>query len=619
VGHSCELRQLRSDFPHWSFIFEKQLACVMKTIGTALVAAFILIPWCGTTLFAQGTTSSAKIITIQKHTVHPDGTVEDETFIKKGEAAEDFDVKEYMEQNNQPGVSLTITERAEDGSYERTMKKKNPRQIQFTTRGLEEILEDTEIVVEQVIDDVTEWVDNIELDERPFLGVKSDSDEDPEEAGLVIEIVPCSPAYDAGLRNNDKIMTIDGAAINQWSDLTDALRDKKPGNQIEIGYERYGNAASTKAKLSTRMKVHQKKCNPDHRGFLGVSPIEDTELEKGVAVRVIEGSSASDAGFEDGDIILMMNEAKIMDWEDIEDFMSNTFVDQSIMVSYRRGDYKAAKEVTLKARPNQSASNVRFNINTDWEDQSDIDWNEVKIDARQKDACLGVYSSTSDDSNGTQISSFTDQSAAKEAGMEKGDVISQVNGIEVKSHDDLWNEIAKYQPGDEVSIAYARNDDALTVKATLKACRTENRVAIISTDDAGPKVDRKFYTSNWSEAEKERFKKRHVITIHKNEDGEQPETPPAETPASDRSLKLDSFKAFPNPSSGPITIEFSAEPRPTIITLLDLSGRQLFREEMNAFNGSYLQQFDLSEYAKGTVIIQVVQGDKLFTQQLVVN
>ena len=50
-----------------------------------------------------------------------------------------------------------------------------------------------------------------------------------------------------------------------------------------------------------------------------------------------------------------------------------------------------------------------------------------------------------------------------------------------------------------------------------------------------------------------------------------------------------------------------------------MSGKQLFREELNAFNGDYNQQFDLTAYAKGTIIIHVQQGEKVYTEQIIVN
>jgi hypothetical protein len=199
-------------------------------------------------------------------------------------------------------------------------------------------------------------------------------------------------------------------------------------------------------------------------------------------------------------------------------------------------------------------------------------------------------------------------------------MITAVNGQAVKSHDDLWDEIAKYQPGDVVEVQVQRNEQNQTVNVTLKACQDQNKVSIITKDDAGSNEARSFYTWKWGTDEEQRLRRNQVITIHRGEDGDQPaasDTP--QQPAADRKLELRSFKAYPNPTSGPLTVEFSAKAEPVIVSLLDLSGRQLFREELNAFNGNYRQQFDLSEYAKGTVVVQIIQSDQVFTEQLVVN
>ena len=102
--------------------------------------------------------------------------------------------------------------------------------------------------------------------------------------------------------------------------------------------------------------------------------------------------------------------------------------------------------------------------------------------------------------------------------------------------------------------------------------------------------------------------------IEKNNTAAQ--NPPA-TP--DRNLKLSSFRAFPNPTGGQLTIAFNGEQVATTVSMFDASGRQLFREEMNAFGGDYYQQFDLSEYAKGTIVVQVQQGEKLYSEQIIVN
>lgn len=68
-----------------------------------------------------------------------------------------------------------------------------------------------------------------------------------------------------------------------------------------------------------------------------------------------------------------------------------------------------------------------------------------------------------------------------------------------------------------------------------------------------------------------------------------------------------------------MTVEFRCEPAATVVSLLDKTGRQLFREELNAFSGDYNQQFDLTDFASETVTVYVTQGDKVFTEKISLN
>jgi S1-C subfamily serine protease len=57
---------------------------------------------------------------------------------------------------------------------------------------------------------------------------------------------------------------------------------------------------------------------------------------------------------------------------------------------------------------------------------------------------------------GAYVSDFATRSSAKEAGLEKGDVIISVNGTNVASPNGLQEQIMKYQPGDKVKITVDR-------------------------------------------------------------------------------------------------------------------------------------------------------------------
>jgi Trypsin-like serine proteases, typically periplasmic, contain C-terminal PDZ domain len=249
-----------------------------------------------------------------------------------------------------------------------------------------------------------------------------------------------------------------------------------------------------------------------------------------------------------------------------------------------------------------------------WDNQGDC-----TVAVRQKEACLGVYTDAYQQGGirGARISGFTTGSAAQGAGLGKGDVVIKVNGQAVAGSDALWDEVSKYRIGDKVSVEYAREGKVTQTEVALKACsNNSSRVEVL--DETGEQL-RNFLSWNWKEEDQRRLSERSIITIRKGEgDAPTPETSaPSSIPA--RSLQIDNFRAYPNPTMGQVTVEFSAPAVATTVTFFDLSGRQVFREELNAFTGRYNQQFDLSEYAKGTIIIRVQQGEKVFSDQLVVN
>ena len=287
--------------------------------------------------------------------------------------------------------------------------------------------------------------------------------------------------------------------------------------------------------------------------------------------------------------------------------MAATQAGQQIKVSLSRDGKRQAKEVTLTDK----APVLQMEINVD------LDRLAIEIDKRQKSACLGVF--TADEDAGARISGFTESSAARAAQMEIGDVITAVNDRPIANPDDLWNAVAEYRPDDQVNVQFQRGEEIRTLQIALNACQSQNKVSITTRDEAGDREIRRFYTWKWGAEEAQRLRQNQVIVIHRDEAGTLPAQDAPQAPAADRKLALRAFKMDPNPTAGLFTLEFSAKAEPVIVLLLNQSGRQLFREELNAFNGSYQQAFDLSAYAKETLIVQIIQGDQVFTEQIVLN
>ena len=71
-------------------------------------------------------------------------------------------------------------------------------------------------------------------------------------------------------------------------------------------------------------------------------------------------------------------------------------------------------------------------------------------------------------SEGAYVADFAERSVAKEAGIEKGDVIISINGVKVKSSNALQEQISKYRPGDKVSVKVNRKGTEKTFNVELK-------------------------------------------------------------------------------------------------------------------------------------------------------
>lgn len=69
---------------------------------------------------------------------------------------------------------------------------------------------------------------------------------------------------------------------------------------------------------------------------------------------------------------------------------------------------------------------------------------------------------------GIYVGDFSEISAALAAGLEKGDVITAINGAKVDDFGQLQSEISRYRPGDTVQVTVDRKGTKKTYKVTLK-------------------------------------------------------------------------------------------------------------------------------------------------------
>ncbi len=69
---------------------------------------------------------------------------------------------------------------------------------------------------------------------------------------------------------------------------------------------------------------------------------------------------------------------------------------------------------------------------------------------------------------GVYITAVPEGGAAAGAGLKKGDILTKVNGIAVKSGPELQEQVARFKPGDKITVHYKRSGKEDLVNITLK-------------------------------------------------------------------------------------------------------------------------------------------------------
>ncbi len=264
-------------------------------------------------------------------------------------------------------------------------------------------------------------------------------------------------------------------------------------------------------------------------------------------------------------------------------------------------------------------------------------------DSPPNKACLGVMiGKTVENENGVEtirgesdqgvtVLDIIENSGAQEAGLLKDDIITAINGTGVASIHDVLDILKPFEGGATVSIDYLRNNHPAQINATLKAC--ENKMKIKHFEGHGDNDFEFDKEMNWvieSDDDGEDQGKRTIIIKKsmKNSEGEGNEVAETDTPDDviftpsenlDQTLELQEFNLYPNPTEGNLTVEFKSEAVPTTVKVLDISGKEIYSEELLDFNGTYKKEINLENAPKGTLMFTIEQNEKVFAEKVMVQ
>ncbi|RMG85597.1 MAG: PDZ domain-containing protein [Bacteroidetes bacterium] len=284
---------------------------------------------------------------------------------------------------------------------------------------------------------------------------------------------------------------------------------------------------------------------------------------------------------------------------------------------------------------------------------------------------LGIYLNDQKNDGGIYVDGIVAHSAASRVGLRKGDIITAINGVKIQNEQDLSTELGNYEPEETISITYLRNGQSYDTDVTLttkprytveernpcevfigvyvgghspegKGVRASGIIPNTPAEAAGIRrgdvilaidgIPVNHYTELLNERDKHEPGDRFTLDVLRDgqvveieaqfkecpqEKSETPNVPAPQTNIEVGNDAPENLSVFPNPTYGNLNIQFQGEAIPTTIQVTDISGKVIFTETLNQFDGEYQKQIDISQSTPGTHILTIRQGQKVLTRSVV--
>ncbi len=205
------------------------------------------------------------------------------------------------------------------------------------------------------------------------------------------------------------------------------------------------------------------------RGSIGVTfqeqnsanPVLMKELGApyGIVVEdVAPGSPADRAGLKAGDVITEVNGHAVHDGSDLVNPVAQTPIGQSVRINYVRN--KQQKETTVAVADRSKLFPQLSDNSDDQQHPGDADSRQFGIHAAQLTpdiaSKLGLAKASGAISNGVIVTDVEPASFGEDLGLDRGDVITEIDHQPIRTMADYRREMAKLKPGQDVLIKVAR-------------------------------------------------------------------------------------------------------------------------------------------------------------------
>lgn len=362
------------------------------------------------------------------------------------------------------------------------------------------------------------------------------------------------------------------------------------------------------------------------RPMLGIVPGERAASGGVTISEIVPNSGAEKAGLEAGDIITSLDGTPVNNHSDITGIIGAKKINDPLTVTILRdgaeqtitatlGSQKNRVTVRSFAIPNGESKTVELNLMGDalnklaelknlpvefnnvtvWTSEEDTQNPCEKIREMRGTSLLGVYVNTSR-SSGVLVESTIDNTGAVAAGLQSGDKIVTINGVDVRSYNDLRKEVTAHKPGDIVTVTYLRGGEKQIVNATLSSLADTRRELVT-------KLEAECNAASAPAALPGK------ALPGKPVQGIQTGELPAQMPQ---------LTVSPNPTTGIVNVHFDGDTKQAAsVTVSDLNGGEVLRQDLTA--GMVDVSLDLTAFPKGMYMITIRQNGREFSEKVVLN
>jgi len=212
----------------------------------------------------------------------------------------------------------------------------------------------------------------------------------------------------------------------------------------------------------------------EDRAMLGVVT---EDAEGGVKVtEITDESAAKKAGIKEGDIITKIGDTKIEDPDQLSEAVRKHKPGEKVTVTFLRD--KKEQKVTAELGKWKGASAFSFGPSQNF--KMDMDYNELlapRIQAMPRirgqawsyggAPRLGLSVQDTDDGKGVKVIDVDDESNAAKAGLKENDIITNFNGTEVNSADEVAKLVKENKDKPTISLKIKRDGKAQTVEVKM--------------------------------------------------------------------------------------------------------------------------------------------------------